>query len=163
MEISVVIREARPQDAQAIAECLASAFAPFRSQYTAEAFADTVLDAQGVLGRMTHMTIYVATTTGGEVVGTVACSVASEAGHLRGMAVRAEWQGRNVAQQLLCYCESALRAAGCRRITLDTTAPLQRAIRFYERNGYAPSGTTTDFFGMPVYEFSKRLDTSARS
>lgn len=163
MEISVTIREARPQDAPAIATCLASAFAPYRNQYTAQAFADTVLDAQGVLDRMTHMTIYVAVIAEGEIVGTIACSAESQTGHLRGMAIRTEWQGPNVAQQLLRRAEDDLRAAGCRRVTLDTTAPLQRAIRFYERNGYAPSGTTTEFFRMPLYEFIKHLDKSARS
>jgi hypothetical protein len=42
-------------------------------------------------------------------------------------------------------------------VTLDTTAPLVRAIRFYERHGYVRSGAVTDFFGMPLYEFRKGL------
>jgi hypothetical protein len=42
-------------------------------------------------------------------------------------------------------------------VTLDTTWPLQRAIRFYERQGYAATGRETDFFGMPLYEYAKPL------
>ena len=37
------------------------------------------------------------------------------------------------------------------------SAPLQRAIRFYERNGYRPSGRVADFFGMPLFEYVKPL------
>jgi ribosomal protein S18 acetylase RimI-like enzyme len=154
------IRKALQQDAASIAHCLASAFAPFRNQYTAGAFADTVLNEQGVLGRLAHMTIYVAISEEGEILGTTACSVTGQLGHLRGMAVRPEWQGHNIAQQLLHEAEKDLRAAGCDRITLDTTAPLERAIGFYERNGYRRSGSTTDFYGMPLYEFMKQFDTS---
>lgn len=154
------IRKAQPQDALSIARCLAAAFAPFRNQYTAGAFADTVLDAQGVLGRMAHMTIYVAVSAEGEIVGTIACSATGQLGHLRGMAVQPEWQGRNIAQQLLHVAETDLRATGCGRITLDTTAPLERAIRFYERNGYRRSRSTTDFYGMPLHEFVKQLEAT---
>jgi N-acetylglutamate synthase-like GNAT family acetyltransferase len=122
-----VIRKAQPQDAAAIAECLASAFAPFRSQYAAGAFADTALNAEGVLERMTHMTIYTDVTPAGEIAGTVATEVMDQVGNLRGMAVRPEWQGHKIALQLLPRAEDDMRAAGCHRITLGTTAPLQQA------------------------------------
>jgi GNAT superfamily N-acetyltransferase len=46
------------------------------------------------------------------------------------MAVRPEWQDRKIALQLLHRAEDDMRVTGCHRITLDTTAPLQRAIRF---------------------------------
>jgi ribosomal protein S18 acetylase RimI-like enzyme len=154
----IAIRKAQPQQAEAIADCLESAFAPFRAQYTEGAFADTVLNTQGVLDRMKHMTIYAAATKEGAIVGTVATAVVDQVGHLRGMAVRPEWQGHNIALHLLREAENNLRAAGCHRLTLDTTAPLQRAIRFYERHGYVPSGKVTDFFGMPLHEYVKPLN-----
>jgi ribosomal protein S18 acetylase RimI-like enzyme len=156
----IAIRKAQPQDAAAIAECLASAFAPFQSQYTSGAFADTVLNTEGVRSRMTQMTVYVAVASGGEIIGTVACAVVDRVGHLRGMAVRPEWQGHAIAEQLLRVAENEMRAAGCHRITLDTTLPLERAIRFYERNGYRPSGNISDFFGMPLHEYVKAFDPS---
>lgn len=78
-------------------------------------------------------------------------------GHLRGMAVRTAWQGAGVAQQLLQSAEEELRSQGCSRITLDTTLPLQRAMRFYEKHGYRRSGRQQDFFGMVLVEYSKEI------
>jgi ribosomal protein S18 acetylase RimI-like enzyme len=106
---------------------------------------------------MVHMTVYVAIATEREVVGTAASALEGGDGHLRGMAVRPAWQGRRIADQLLLVAEKDLLAGGCVRITLDTTVPLQRAIRFYQRNGFVPSGRVTDFFGMPLYEYVKPL------
>jgi GNAT superfamily N-acetyltransferase len=73
------------------------------------------------------------------------------------MEVRPEWQGSGVAQQLLASAEAELRSAGCKVITLDTTEPLQRATRFYQRNGFRPSGKVSSFFGMPLIEYMKSL------
>ena len=93
-----------------------------------------------------------------QVVGTFSCSQAGEhEGHLRGMAVRPEWQGVGVAAQLLQQVESELRDRKCSRVSLDTTEPLRRAMRFYERNGYHRSGKVTDFFGMALIEYIKAL------
>ncbi len=73
------------------------------------------------------------------------------------MAVLPQWQGRGTAKELLEAAESQARAAGCTRVTLDTTAPLQRAVRFYEKNGYRATGVVGDFFGMPLYQYGKEL------
>jgi ribosomal protein S18 acetylase RimI-like enzyme len=73
------------------------------------------------------------------------------------MAVRSRWQGHAVAEELLRIAESDMRTAGCHRITLNTTAPLQRASRFYERHGFARSGNVSNFFGMPLHEYVKQL------
>src|SRR5207244_6363156 len=93
-----------------------------------------------------------------KIIGTIACAVVEpNHGRLRGMAVLPEHQGGGVAQDLLDVAETELRRADCARITLDTTAPLQRAIRFYERNGFRATGRVGDHFGMPLYEYEKRL------
>ena len=81
-----------------------------------------------------------------------------EEGHIRGMAVVAEWQGCGLAAQLLQAAESELRSQGCHRVTLDTTEPLERAMRFYGKNGYRRSGKVDNFFGMPLIEYVKNLD-----
>jgi ribosomal protein S18 acetylase RimI-like enzyme len=153
----VLIREAQLEEAEAISVCLNSAFEPFRSQYTAEAFDDTVPSLEAIRERMVQMKVYVAITGEGEIVGTIASGTQGEEGHLRGMAVRPTWQGRGIAEQLLDTAEVDLLAAGCRRVSLDTTAPLARAIRFYRRNGFVPTTRITDFFGMPLYEYAKPL------
>jgi ribosomal protein S18 acetylase RimI-like enzyme len=73
------------------------------------------------------------------------------------MAILPDWQGMGLADSLLKCAESELRGHGCKQVTLDTTAPLLRAVRFYEKNGYRATGTITDFFGMPLYEYAKPL------
>jgi len=78
-------------------------------------------------------------------------------GHLRGMAVLPEWQSHGVSEVLLKTAETALAASGCSLITLNTTAPLERAVRFYKRNGFRPTGEVTDFFGMPLYQYAKTI------
>jgi ribosomal protein S18 acetylase RimI-like enzyme len=153
------IRLAQEEEAEQIASCLALAFEAFRSQYTSDAFEDTVLNPEAVRTRMVSMRVYVAVAGETMVVGTLAAVASEKEGHLRGMAVRPEWQGRSIAERLLTRAESDLKAAGCRCVTLDTTVPLQRATRFYGRNGYVRSGKVVDFFGMPLHEFVKQLSS----
>ncbi|MCI0352732.1 MAG: GNAT family N-acetyltransferase [Acidobacteriales bacterium] len=133
------------------------AFAPFRDQYTPEGYRDTTLTPETLYERMRIMTIFVATSSRGEVIGTIAGSTSGEEGHIRGMAVLPQWQGHGIADQLLNAVENELMAQGCSFITLDTTQPLQRAIRFYQRHGYRASGKVADFFGMPLFEYVKKL------
>ncbi len=147
-------------DAQcaAVLECLGVAFAPYRESYTAEAFADTVLTPDAFRHRLSEMSVVVATSACGEVVGTIAYQVLDGAeGHLRGMAVRSQWHGTGLSTALLETAENELRKAGCKTVTLDTTEPLKRAIRFYEKKGYRPTGKVVPFFGMRLFEYSKSI------
>jgi GNAT superfamily N-acetyltransferase len=73
------------------------------------------------------------------------------------MAVLPSWRGSGVAAGLLRSVESELRDRGCSYISLDTTEPLQSAMRFYEKNGFRRSGNVTDFYGMPLFEYVKTL------
>jgi GNAT superfamily N-acetyltransferase len=153
---SFQIRNAAPDDGPAILACLAAAFAPYRNQYTPEAFADTVMDAASVQRRIREMCIFVALSEQ-KIAGTIGCKANGEEGHLRGMAVLPGWQGTELASSLLAAAEAELRRSGCKRVTLDTTTPLGRAIRFYQRHGFAASGRVTDFFGMELFEYTKSL------
>jgi GNAT superfamily N-acetyltransferase len=155
----IVIRHARPGDAECILRCLSAAFEPFRDQYTPAAFDDTVLTPETLRERMSRMNVFVAE-EGDRVVGTIAASANGEVGHLRGMAVLPEWEGRGVARRLLRRALDDLLVRGCARVTLNTTAPLVRASRFYESAGFARTGRERDFFGMPIYEHAKRLDAA---
>jgi len=147
-----------PEDLAGVSACLAAAFEPYRTRYTDAAYDDTVLAMEDVALRAENMRIFVAVNRGGRVVGTVAAAVAElTVGHLRGMAVLPESQGEGLAGRLLERAEAELRAAGCTRVTLDTTEPLERAISFYERNGYRRTGRVEDFYGMPLYEYEKQL------
>jgi GNAT superfamily N-acetyltransferase len=152
------IRRAGLQDAEGILDCLRAAFEPYRESYTPPAFADTVLSAETIRQRMADMSLFVAVGPTGEIVGTVGGKVAgADEGHIRGMAVRPDHLGVGTGQGLLEAVETELRRRGCSRISLDTTEPLGRAVRFYERNGYRPSGVVRDFFGMRLLEYVKTL------
>ena len=153
----VRIRQATTEDVGAILHCLRAAFEPYRQLYSAEAFADTTLTVETLLRRLAEMTVLVACSDS-HIVGTVAFHRLDAAtGHFRGMAVLPQWQSIGVAQRLLAELEHRLKALACSRVTLDTTGPLERAIHFYERNGYRRSGKIADFFGMPLYEYEKLL------
>jgi GNAT superfamily N-acetyltransferase len=152
-------RRATAADAVGILRCLRVAFEPYGDRYTPQAFDDTVLTPGTVHHRLASMAVFVAITSAGEIVGTIGCNVVSpEEGHIRGMAVLPGWQGTGVAAQLLQAAEGELRSSHCRRVTLDTTEPLLRAMRFYERNGYRRSGKVDDFFGMRLFEYVKNLN-----
>jgi ribosomal protein S18 acetylase RimI-like enzyme len=153
---TVTIRRATSADIPGILECLREAFEPYRLAYTPAGFLDTVLTPETLLTRLADMSVFAAITSAGHILGTIACCAATqEEGHLRGMAVSPNQRGTALAALLLDRAEAELHARHCTRITLDTTAPLERAIAFYEKHGYRRSGKVSDFFGMPLYEFQK--------
>ena len=158
------IRHATAADVEAVRRCLAGAFAPYQARYTPDAFRDTVPTVEALRQRFREMTVLVAEDASGQIVGTIAHQVSpSGEGHLRGMAVDPELQGSGTAEALLSTAERELAAQGCPRVTLDTTGPLERAIRFYRRCGYEATGRVSDFFGMALFEYAKSLSDDARS
>jgi len=155
---ATTIRKATLHDMNAVLECLRSAFAPYQHHYTRIAFEDTTLTQESYTRRLREMTVFVALNDSGRVVGTLACNVIGEReGHLRGIAVLPECQASGIANQLLAHAECELAQRNCSHVTLDTTEPLERAMRFYERHGYRRSGKVGDFFGMPLIEYVKEL------
>src|SRR5690348_13799922 len=93
VRIEVEIRQAREEDAQSILKCLATAFEPYRGQYSAGGYRDTVLNDITLLARMQWMQVLVAVLNG-DVIGTVAgAEPQAGEGHLRGMAVLPQYRG----------------------------------------------------------------------
>ena len=150
------IRLAEDYDASGIVACLAAAFEPYRVAYTPGAWADTVLDSELLRRRMSAMRVLVSEQQR-NIIGTIALAAHTPTGHLRGMAVLPVCQGSGIAAALLLAAEEQLRHFGCTRVTLDTTEPLQRAIHFYTRHGYAATGRISDFFGMRLHEYAKAI------
>lgn len=152
------VRLAKAEDSAAILQCLSAAFEPYRTRYTPEAFEDTILTPETLQHRFSLMTIFAAADASGRIVGTIACHLPQRGvGHIRGMAVLPDWQGSGVAAQLLSVAESELHYKGCSTITLNTTQPLQQAMRFYEKHGYRPTGEVKKFFGMPLFGYVKNV------
>ena len=158
MTANFTVRKATSADEAQILECLALAFAPHKESYTPQAFADTILSPETLRQRANDMTLLVAADASGRVVGTVAYKIMEGIrGHIRGMAVRPECHGSGVARTLLDAVVSDLRALGCQVVTLNTTQPLQRAMRFYENYGFRPTGDKRSFFGMDLFLYRKAL------
>src|SRR5438094_9488943 len=104
------------------------AFAPYRNCYTPSGYADTVLGPATIHQRLAAMTVLVAATDAGEIVGTIGCqAMAGGEGHLRGMAVHPLWQGTGPPQRQLDAALHHPRRHGRRRLTPDTTEPRSRA------------------------------------
>ena len=152
----VLVRHAELEDAEAVRACLAMAFAVYRTQYTQGAYADTVPSAELIRVRLSEMQVFIAVREG-NAVGTIALATIGMEAHLRGMAVTPQWQGTQVASKLLETAVAEARRSGCRFVTLDTTEPLQRAIHFYRRHGFEPTGRVTDFLGMRLHQYTKTL------
>jgi GNAT superfamily N-acetyltransferase len=154
------IRKADATDCAAILDCLGATFERYRNEYTAGAFADTVLDSESIERRLRDMCV-LAAVADRQIVGTIGFCVNGAEGHLRGMAVLPAWQGTGLAAALLHAAENELRISGCAHVTLGTTEPLKRAIRFYETHGFLATGKVSNFFGMRLYEYSKSLDNDS--
>ena len=155
---SALIRRAQQADLEGVRACLSDAFAAFRDAYTPAAYADTVPDSANLQRRLQTMAVFVAELSG-RIVGTVGVSTShAKEAHLRGMAVVPSQQAKGIAQQLLAAALDHCRSAGCTRVTLDTTAPLRAARRFYEKNGFRATGRVADFFGMQLFEYDLSLD-----
>ena len=153
---SFSLRRATADDSAGILECLSSAFAPFRESYSEKGFVDTTLTPETITERLQQMVVFVAVQRGC-IIGTIGCKVEEGDGHIRGMAVRPEWQGSWVGKELLALAEQEIYNAGCSTITLDTTEPLKRAMRFYEKHGFRATGHVDNFFGMPLFQYRKQI------
>jgi len=152
------IRAARASDTGPVLNVLRTAFRPYRSEYTLTAYQATVLNATMLRRRLRSMSVLVALSGSGVVVGTIGVkTISRDQAHLRGMAVLPRYQGRGVAAALLRAAVRTARASGARRLTLETTAPLVRAERFYLRHGFRRTGRTRRWGGMRLIGFERRI------
>jgi GNAT superfamily N-acetyltransferase len=145
-------------DVTGIRACLWSAFEPYRSRYTARAFALTVLTDRAARIRLRRMAVLVAVDPHEGIVGTVAVQrLSASHAHLRGMAVDPRWRGKGVATALLRSALSIAVGGSLRphRVTLETTPPLRTAMRFYARSGFRRTGTRRRWCGMSLIEYER--------
>lgn len=153
------IRQATPDEAAAISSLIHEAFAPFETEYTAEAFAYTTPPADVIRGRFSEGPIWVAT-DGELIIGTVSGLPESERFYIRSMAVKPSAQGSGVGQRLLATLEEFARYAGYSKLYLYTTYVLPGAQRLYEKNGFYVLRETSpeEWCAMGGLEMEKELD-----
>jgi GNAT superfamily N-acetyltransferase len=153
------VRRATADDAPAVASVLSAAFACYERQYTADAFAATVPDADVIRARLDEGPVWVAL-DGEAIVATVGAVLMEAGAYVRSMAVVPEARGHGLGAQLLGEVEGFARHHGVGRLFLSTTPFLAEAIRLYERHGFRPTpeGPRT-LSGTSLFTLEKRLLT----
>jgi GNAT superfamily N-acetyltransferase len=129
------IRLAEPKEAQVISALIFEAFAPFESEYTADAFAYTTPNADEIRPRFEEGPIWLAELDG-KIVGTVSGLPDGDRFYIRSMAIKPVVQRAGIGQMLLEALESYAREMGFEKLYLYTTFVLPGAKRLYEKNGF---------------------------
>jgi|SRR5215467_638081 len=152
----VEIRTASVNDVAAIAAVLAASFLEYKSLYTEKAYAATTPSEEVIKNRFAEGKVWVAAVEE-TIVGTVSVVPQNESLYIRSMAVLPEARGHRIGEQLLSEVERYAVVKGFRQLTLSTTPFLNRAIRLYEKFGFAPSDTG-DLYGTPLITMEKELN-----
>ena len=152
------LRLAKPGDEGIISSLIFDAFAPFRDQYTPDAFNCTAANVDMVRSRFVEGPIWLAY-DGDEAVGTVSGLPEEERFYIRSMAVKPSAQGKRVGQKLLDALEAYARDDGFEKLYLYTTFVLPAARPLYEKNGFYVLRETPpeEWYGMGGIEMEKRL------
>jgi len=155
----VEIRRAVPGDEETIAALIFEAFAPFRDEYTPDAFEYTAVSADKVRERFDEGPMWLAIANG-EVVGTVSGLPEEERFYIRSMAIKPSAQRGGIGQRLLETLETFARDAGYKKLYLYTTFVLPGAKRLYEKNGFYVLRETPpeEWYDMGGLEMEKILD-----
>jgi GNAT superfamily N-acetyltransferase len=151
------IREAGPEDAEAVATVLYESFIEFRSLYTDGGFAATTPNAEQIRVRMVEGPVWVAMREG-TAVGTVAAVVKGTRLYMRGMAVLPSARGFRIAARLLEVVEARARLEECGSVFLSTTPFLSGAIRLYEGSGFRRTDEGPhELGGTPLFMMEKNI------
>ncbi|PYL23960.1 MAG: hypothetical protein DMF44_06545 [Verrucomicrobia bacterium] len=156
----VRIRRARRSESAAIESLLRESFREYEQAYTPEAFEITTPGKHDIEDRIKHWTVWVAV-HGNVIVGTVSAYPEGATLHIRSMAVHPKMQGHGIGKLLLARIEHFARATGYKRLILNTTPFLTRAIRLYEDFGFRFTGAKRKWFGMQLRSMAKRLTSAS--
>ncbi|MHA2131633.1 MAG: GNAT family N-acetyltransferase [Promethearchaeota archaeon] len=158
-----MLRKAQLNDARGIHEVLLAAFEEYKHFYSSEGFADTVMSEEVAFKRIKIMNLFVAVDHNNKIIGTIGwLKIGEYEGHVRGMAVHPNFQGKNSpASTLFKIVEEEALSQGCTFLTLDTTEILVRAQNFYRKMGFNETGKMGDFFGTKIFEFAKKISNDS--
>lgn len=127
------IRPARPEDAPALTECVASAYSEYASR-----IADLPPVTEGLSEDIRDHVVFVAEADGAILGGAVL--VLADGAKLANLAVRPEAGGQGLGRALIAAVEDRARAAGVDALRLTTHAGMPETIAFYERLGWTEIG-----------------------
>ena len=153
----IQIREAKPEDAEAVARVLYESFIEFRALYTDGGFTATTPNEEQICVRMSEGPVWLALRDGLKL-GTVAAVVKGTRLYMRGMAVLPWARGLGIAARLLEVVEERDRQEGCGSLFLSTTPFLSGAIRLYEGSGFRSTDEGPhELGGTPLLTMEKNI------
>jgi GNAT superfamily N-acetyltransferase len=170
---AVEIREARtPEEQAAAGRVTEEAYAEFTPHYTPEDWAFYARTLPDTRSRVEQGTLLIAVDETGEVVGTVTLYLEPQptSGHwrpddavFRFLAVRPDRRGLGIGEALFQECLRRARAAGKRRMALQTTEHMVAARAMYERAGFVrdPEGDLVAR-GFSLIAYALRLQPDDR-
>ena len=132
-----LIREVRPTDVPEVVTLLREILTEFGLRFGEGSATDEEVTRLPASYVDRGGAFWVATDPSGPIVGTCGVFPIDETTYeLRKMYLSSAVRGQGVARLMLDACVSFARARGVRRLVLDTTHQMERAIAFYERNGF---------------------------
>jgi hypothetical protein len=163
MPVQPIVRigRARQCDSAAIELLIRESFREYESAYTPEAFAITTPGKEEIEDRMKHWMVWVAVRAS-TIVGTVSAHAEGEAfthpeyGCAPDHARQGNWKIVARARR-----EFRLYQYGYKRLILNTTPFLTRAIRLHKRFGFGFTGRERKWFGTRLSAIAKPLASAA--
>lgn len=152
------LRIAEPDDAEVIASVLAMSFSDYESFYTPQAYAATVPTVGEIKRRFGEGAIWIALNNE-RIVGTVSVVTRKDSLYIRSMAILPEARGNQIGERLLEEVKDYAAAHDYRKLFLNTTPFLKRAIRLYEKFGFVRCGSD-DLYGTPLLTMEKSLESN---
>ena len=156
---NITFRKAQIHEINDIHLVLSKAFEPYRKSYTTGALNATVLTPNDIQNRFLgqEYEVYVVTINN-YIVGTVSLLQKDQDQlYLRSMAVDPDYQSKGIGLFILKKIDELARRKNIKKISLETSKPLKRAIKFYKNFGFDFTGVTQNFYGIEIYEMIKRL------
>jgi predicted N-acetyltransferase YhbS len=142
----VVVRDARPDEREAVRALTERAYAEYASVMAPEAWAGLARSVRAALASDGAAARIVAERDGALVGSVMLYPPATDAYHglaeraawpeLRLLAVAPEARGQGIGELLVGECVRRARAAGARELGLHTSASMRAAMRMYQRLGF---------------------------
>jgi SAM-dependent methyltransferase/ribosomal protein S18 acetylase RimI-like enzyme len=155
----VIIRAARPSEAEAIHQVLGAAFRGLRGRgYSRRALEAAIVPPEEIGQRLAQGCHVLVAEAGRQVVGTATGIEEHEALHVCSVAVHPDWQGQRIARRMMEVLEGLARQRGCHKLWLQTAWTMTEAIALYKRLGYQQEGyQPRQFYGEDFFVFGKVL------
>ena len=152
----VRIRRANQRDAAEIELLIREAFLEHEPAFTPEAFITAMPGKPEIEKRIEDWAVWIAVTANA-IVGTVSAQARGRRLQIRTMAVHPSMRGHGIGKLLLARVEHFAYAHGYKRLSLNTTPFMNRAIRLYEAFGFRFSGSKWNWLGTWCRPMTKKL------